>query len=105
MATACSRLERPSDTAPDSSRAQFVERDGPVLTVRLESEVIRIDLSSVGVFDCRIDCFQDIRAQVESLSQQVEFCIGYLYLEDGRQQGKLWVNRYSCEPGGRVIPP
>jgi hypothetical protein len=95
-----------ADTAPDWSKAQFVEREGRLLTVRLDAsgDTIRIDLSSVGVFDCRINCFQDIRAQLGSIDKQVELCIGYLYLRDGYQQGKLWVDRYTCAAGGRVIP-
>jgi hypothetical protein len=29
-------------------------------------------------------------------------CIGYLYIEDGIQVGKLWINRNECP--GRTTP-
>ena len=67
--------------------------------------MVRVDLEKVGVFDCRIDCFSDVRAQLRPVSGNDELCIGYLLLKHGQQDGKLWVNRYTCQAGGRVIPP
>ncbi|MPZ49719.1 MAG: hypothetical protein GEU75_10580 [Dehalococcoidia bacterium] len=99
--------QEPSVTAPDWSRARYLSRSGDVLLIVLEGkqQYITIDLGHVAVFDCRSDCFSDIGAGLEALRPDDELCIGFLYLQDGRQAGKVWVNRYTCEAGGRVIPP
>jgi hypothetical protein len=97
----------PVDTAPDWSSARVVARAGRILTVRLDasSEVMRVDLSQLGVFDCRIDCFMGIGDLLGGVNAEDQLCFGWLGIRDGRQNGKLSVNRYTCHAGGRVIPP
>lgn len=81
-------------------------REGSNLTVKLDGRgALVLDLSGLGVFDCRTDCFRDVGEALAPLGTGDVLCIGYLYVEEGRQAGKVWVNRYSCEPGGRVAPP
>ena len=108
LTMACSSLPKQAslDTAPDWSSAHFVARDGKILTVRLDAtaDTIRIDLSKLGVFDCRVDCFTDF-GHLGAVGDQQQLCIGWLGIRDGQQNGKLWVNRYTCYAGGRVIPP
>ena len=100
-------LQAPPRTAPDWSLVRPVQRKGDLLDVELLSTrtLVTVDLSQVAVFDCRRDCFVDAGAGVEPLAPQDSLCIGYLHEEGGQQIGKLWVNRYTCEAGGRVIPP
>ncbi len=94
------------DTAPNWSQAHYVSRDGSVLTVRLDdtSDLIRIDLERLGVFDCRVDCYHS-NGTLGALSDAQTLCIGWLGVRQGHQDGMLWVERYTCEAGGRVIPP
>jgi hypothetical protein len=98
---------QPLDTAPDWSRAAFVDRDGRILTLRLTAsgEMIDVDLSQVGVFDCRVECYVNIGSRLGGLSAEDDICIGWLGIRDGHQDGMLWVDRYTCAEGGRVIPP
>jgi DNA-binding CsgD family transcriptional regulator len=100
-------LTAPPRTAPDWSQARPVERKGDLLDVELESTrtLVTVDLSQIAVFDCRKDCFVDVGAGVDPLAPQDNLCFGYLREEGGTQAGKLWVNRYTCVAGGRVIPP
>jgi hypothetical protein len=99
--------EEPSSIAPDWTRARYAGRKDDVLlmTIAGTEEAVIVDLrQEVAAFDCRSDCVVDVGAALPAVSQQDEICIGYLYLQGGRQVGKVWVNRYICESGGRVIP-
>jgi hypothetical protein len=61
-----------------------------------------IDLSTVGFFDCRLDCFSAVK-QLNQIDPNDRLCIGYLYVEDAVQAGLVWINRYACP--GPTIPP
>jgi hypothetical protein len=67
--------------------------------------MIDVDLSQVGVFDCRVECYVNIGSRLGGLSAEDTICIGWLGVRDGHQDGMLWVDRYTCAEGGRVIPP
>ncbi len=107
MVCSSSRKQASLDTAPDWSSAHAVNRTGRILTVRLDAtkDMITIDLSRLGVFDCRVDCFVGVEDRLGTVDDKQQLCIGWLGLRDGHQDGKLWVNRYTCYAGGRVIPP
>ena len=97
---------RVPDTAPDWSTAHLACRDGEQLELRLDAtgELVRVDLPSVGVFDCRVDCYYS-DSTLRPIDATDDLCIGWLGIRDGQQDGMLWVDRYSCQAGGRVIPP
>jgi hypothetical protein len=67
--------------------------------------LITIDLSQVTFFDCRRDCFFDAGSVIDALTSEDSICIGFLKEDGGNQTGKVWVDRYTCQAGGRVIPP
>jgi hypothetical protein len=94
------------DTAPDWSLAHLVSRQGRVLSLRLDEtgEAIEVDLLDVAIFDCRMNCFYT-NGLLGPVNATSEFCIGWLGVRDGHQDGMLWVDRYTCDAGGRVIPP
>jgi DNA-binding CsgD family transcriptional regulator len=106
LSPSTSPVQPPLDTAPDWSLAQFVSREGRLLSVRLDAtdEVILVDLAQLAVFDCRVDCFSS-SGTLGPVSTADKLCIGWLGIRGGHQSGKLWVNRYTCYAGGRVIPP
>jgi hypothetical protein len=74
-----------------------------ILTVRIDGREVEIDMRTVSVFDCRVDCFTSTR-RISAFSQADTVCVGFLIERNGRQEGKVWVNRFSCEPAGRVVP-
>lgn len=58
-----------------------------------------IDLKAVAVFDCRTDCWRDIKDSLTDLPAGTEVCV--LSQSAGAEEKifKLWVARASCAPG------
>jgi hypothetical protein len=95
--------------AEHSTPLQWVEgralaQDDNLVIMRANNggQLFHINLSTVGVFDCCIDCFSTADS-MERIEPSDTLCIGYLYIEDGVQVGKVWINRYACP--GRTTPP
>ncbi len=75
------------------------EREGALLTVRIGSTNVRVDLSQSAVFDCRLDCLKDVKEALAPFSGGESVC---LYVDDESRgarilTGKIWINRYTCE--------
>ncbi|MGB4863634.1 MAG: hypothetical protein WBO97_14350, partial [Tepidiformaceae bacterium] len=75
--------------------AVFHKREGSVLLVEVlpEHTVIAVDLTQTAVFDCRINCLEDVRSGLEVVDPSDQIC---LYSEANRGLLKLWINRYTC---------
>lgn len=58
-----------------------------------------IDLKTVAVFDCRTDCWQDIKDSLTDLPAGTEICV--LSQSAGAEEKvfKLWAARAACAPG------
>jgi len=73
-----------------------------------DGTVLHLHLDAIGVFDCRVDCFQGVVANLAPLSNSDSLCIVYSPGLDRERFGtvwKLWIDRYQCHDHGRVIPP
>jgi hypothetical protein len=113
LMTACSRVNSPDPPefagAEHSTPLEWVEgkalaQDANRIIMRANNDgrLLHIDLSTVGVFDCRIDCFST-PGRLDKIELTNRLCLGFLHIEDGVQVGKLWINRYECP--GRTTPP
>ena len=72
---------------------QLVGRSGSQLTVTLpDSEKVTLDLHNVAVFDCRTDCWYDVKAALPAIAPTDRLCLDTTP-GSPRQFSKLWVNR------------
>lgn len=99
----------PADPSPATAEWQVVRyrsRHGNTLRVALTNgRRLDLKLDHLAVFDCRSDCFRDMRYRLPQVTDSDTLCLWSFYWAGEWQISKLWVNRYRCEPGGRVIPP
>ncbi len=114
LLVACSGPARPSPADfPAATRSTHLEwvqgtvvaQDDTHVIMRAETsgELFDIDLTTVSVFDCRIDCFSKASQGIDKIGDEDALCFYDLYLDGGVQVGKFWIDRYSCP--GRTIPP
>ncbi len=83
-----------------------VSRDGPMLTVRIGSTEVHLDLARSAVFDCRSNCLEDVKAGLAELAGTESVCLVVKKAEgENAHTGKIWVNRYACAPGAPASPP
>ena len=87
----------PSPTASDALvPVQLVARNGSQLTVTLpDSEKVTFDLHKVDVFDCRTDCWYDVKAALPAIASTDRLCLDTTP-GSPRQFSKLWVNRVTA---------
>jgi hypothetical protein len=95
LMTACSRDSSPAlpqiAGAEHSTPLQWIEggslaqdENRVIMRANNGGQLFHVDLSTVGVFDCRIDCFSTANG-LEKIEPSDRLCIGYLYIEDGVQ--------------------
>ena len=86
----------PSPTATDALvPVQLVTRAGSQLTVMLpDSEKVTFDLHNVAVFDCRTDCWYDVKAALPAIASTDGLCVADVS-GSPPEVFKLWVNRIA----------
>lgn len=83
-----------------------VSRDGQVLTVRIGSTDVKVNLAESAVFDCRSDCLEDVKDRLAPLAGTESVCLVVKHPEGQKAHtGKIWINRYACAPGAPAAPP
>ncbi|MGE3074346.1 MAG: hypothetical protein AB7N24_13935 [Dehalococcoidia bacterium] len=77
------------------NEAIYRGREGSVLSVEVlpGHAVLSLDIANIAVFDCRVDCLDDVRLALEPVGATDEIC---LYSEANRGVLKLWINRDTC---------
>jgi hypothetical protein len=104
--TACNHSPLPAHGAIEWQIVTPLARRNATLVVRLtDGQALTLNLRQISVFDCRYDCSRDVRETLPALAKGDTLCLGYFSQTGTEQMGKLWVNRYSCTPGGRVPTP
>lgn len=102
LATTAWQTAIPAPTTPPVvswSVVQHRERVGSLLRVTLsDGEELTIDLRAVAVFDCRIDCLDDVHDRLLPLEAGDQLCL-FATASAPLRPSKLWVNRPACAPG------
>lgn len=86
-----------------------VQQQGNIVTATVpDGTTLQLDINELSSFDCRVDCFQGMTTGLAPLTTEDTICVIYSPAEGSSAIGqvwKLWIDRYQCFPGGRVIPP
>ncbi len=66
---------------------------------RGDGVLLTLPLDRMAVFDCRTDCWTDVKADLSTIDASDALCLVSEMVSGTERPWKLWVDRAGCIPG------